>query len=72
VQAESAKAILRRIMADGYHDYVLRIESSLDPLCDREDFKLLMKDLTFPKNPFARRPSEEPGRSSSLEPPPAR
>jgi eukaryotic-like serine/threonine-protein kinase len=72
VQVENAMAILRRIVADGYHDYVLSIESSLDPLRDREDFKLLMRDLAFPKNPFARGPSEGPGRSSSLEPPPAR
>jgi hypothetical protein len=36
----------------------LRIESALDSLRSREDFRLLMSDLTFPADPFAYRVDE--------------
>jgi len=31
-----------------------RTESALDPLCTRPDFQVLMMDLAFPAEPFAR------------------
>jgi hypothetical protein len=37
----------------------LRFESALDSLRSREDFRLLMSDLTFPADPFASRVDEE-------------
>jgi len=30
----------------------VRIESALDPLRSRDDFRLLMMDLAFPAEPF--------------------
>ncbi len=52
-EEEAAMVILRRIIAGGYHDSQLIIESSLDPLRSRPDFRLLMMDVAFPANPFA-------------------
>ena len=53
-EEETAMVILRRIIEGGYHDSQLIIESSLDPLRSRPDFRLLMMDVAFPADPFAR------------------
>jgi hypothetical protein len=48
-------AILRKAIANGYSDLDhLRVEPGLDPLRARRDFQLLMMDLAFPADPFAR------------------
>jgi hypothetical protein len=47
--------LLRRAMADGYRDLAaLARDTALDSLRKRPDFQLLMMDLTFPAEPFAR------------------
>jgi hypothetical protein len=47
-------ALLRRAVAMGYRSPdVFRTEDALDPLRDREDFRLLMMDLAMPAEPFA-------------------
>jgi eukaryotic-like serine/threonine-protein kinase len=46
-------ALLRRAVAMGYatlDDY--RTADALDPLRDRDDFRLLMMDLAMPAEPF--------------------
>ena len=55
-EAERAMAILRRIVAEGYHPVELLNESCLEPLRDRPDFQLLMMDVAFPVVPFAPTP----------------
>jgi hypothetical protein len=53
-EANSALRVLRKAVRSGYDlatDY--RTETALDPLRDRPDFRLLMMDLTFPKEAFA-------------------
>jgi serine/threonine-protein kinase len=53
-EADAAMALLRRAVAMGYRSTdVYRTEDALDPLRDREDFRLLMMDLAFPADPFA-------------------
>lgn len=54
IEAEKAMAILRRLVAGGYHAPELRNESCLDPLRTRPDFQRLMMDAAFPAVPFAR------------------
>jgi hypothetical protein len=45
---------LRRAVALGYHNgNELRIESAFDPLRGRDDFPLLLMDLSMPADPFA-------------------
>jgi tetratricopeptide (TPR) repeat protein len=53
-EAEKAMAILCRIVAQGYLDPLLGSESGLEPLRARADYLLLMMDVTFPAEPFAR------------------
>jgi serine/threonine-protein kinase len=53
-EADKAMAILRRIVAEGYRDPSLSLESALKPLHSRPDFQLLMMDVAFPPEPFAR------------------
>jgi eukaryotic-like serine/threonine-protein kinase len=53
-EAEKAMAILRRLIAGGYLAPHLRSESSLEPLHARDDFRLLLMDVAFPAEPFAR------------------
>jgi tetratricopeptide (TPR) repeat protein len=56
-QAESERAMqsLRRAVAAGYRNMsVLRGDHDIDALRSRDDFKLLMMDLEFPDEPFAR------------------
>ncbi len=53
---EAARAIhwLGRAVAMGYRNAnELRIESALDSLRSRDDFRLIMMDLSFPAEPFA-------------------
>jgi eukaryotic-like serine/threonine-protein kinase len=53
--ADEAMAILHRAVAGGFRDIgLLRVESGLDPLRSRDDFRLLMMDLAMPAEPFAR------------------
>jgi hypothetical protein len=45
---------LRRAVAMGYRNRIeVRLESALDPLRGRGDFKLLMMDVAFPAEPIA-------------------
>jgi hypothetical protein len=53
-QEEAAMVILRKTITGGYQDTELISESSLDPLRTRPDFRLLMMDVAFPADPFAR------------------
>jgi tetratricopeptide (TPR) repeat protein len=55
-EEEAARAVeaLRQVIAMGYlNPNQLRMESALDPLRGRDDFKLLMMDLAFPSEPWA-------------------
>ncbi len=53
-EADKAIEVLRRAVAMGYRNAnELRIESALDPLRNRPDFRLLMRDVVFPAEPFA-------------------
>ncbi len=56
-QALGAQAVqaLRRAVAAGLHDFdFMRRDTDLDSLRLRTDFQLLMMDLAFPDDPFAR------------------
>jgi serine/threonine-protein kinase len=54
-EADRAMEWLRRAVAAGYRKLVaLRTDPNLDPLRSRPDFQLLMMDLEFPDDPFAR------------------
>jgi hypothetical protein len=57
-EAEKAMAILRRLIAGGYHAPHLRSESSLEPLHARDDFQLLLMDVAFPADPFSKDANE--------------
>jgi hypothetical protein len=47
--------LLRRAAATGYRSPdAYRTEDALDPLRGRDDFRLLMMDLVFPAEAFAR------------------
>ena len=52
--AEMAMAVLRQAVTMGYRNpNTYRTTTYLDPLRDREDFRLLMMDLAMPAEPFA-------------------
>jgi hypothetical protein len=56
VEEEAGKSMerLSRALAMGYRNRIeLGLESALDPLRGREDFRLLMMDLALPAQPFA-------------------
>jgi eukaryotic-like serine/threonine-protein kinase len=54
-QAEKAMAVLRLAVTMGYtNSDAFRTESALDPLRNRADFRVLVMDLAFPAQPFAR------------------
>jgi eukaryotic-like serine/threonine-protein kinase len=56
-RADRAMEALRRAVAAGYRDQArMRVDTDLDPLRDREDFRLLLMDLAMPAEPFARTP----------------
>ncbi len=65
-QSQGALAVqaLRRAVAAGLHDFAfMRRDTDLDPLRLRTDFQLLMMDLAFPDDPFAREtPRDAPDR----------
>jgi hypothetical protein len=53
-EADAAMALLRMAVGWGYRTHAYyRHEDALDPLRDREDFRLLMMDLAMPAEPFA-------------------
>ena len=55
--AERAMALLHQAAGMGYRNAgAYRTETALDPLRSREDFRLLMLDLAFPKDPLVRDP----------------
>ena len=54
-EARASIEWLRRAVAMGYRNgSELRVESALDPLRSRDDFRLLMMDLAMPFDPFDR------------------
>jgi serine/threonine-protein kinase len=54
-EAEQAIRCLRRALVAGYRNLALmREDTDLDPLRSRPDFQLLMMDIEFPDDPFAR------------------
>jgi eukaryotic-like serine/threonine-protein kinase len=54
-QAEKAMTLLRQAVKMGYRNPdAYRTESALDPLRNRPDFRVLMMELSFPAQPFAR------------------
>jgi serine/threonine-protein kinase len=58
-EEEAAKSIewLRPAVAVGFRNRIeLRLESALDPLRSRDDFKLLFRDMAMPAEPFASTP----------------
>jgi len=55
IEAARAMEWLRRAVAMGYRNVnEIRIESALDRLRSRDDFRLMMMDVAFPAEPFAR------------------
>ena len=54
IEVEKAMAILRGLVAGGYHAPELRSESCLDPLRGLPEFQFLMRDVDFPVWPFSR------------------
>jgi eukaryotic-like serine/threonine-protein kinase len=54
-EAEKAMELLRKAIGMGNRDIGwLRTERGLDPIRGRDDFRLMMMDLVFPSQPFAR------------------
>jgi eukaryotic-like serine/threonine-protein kinase len=54
-EADRAMEALRKAVNGGYRDLAhMRTDADLDPLRDRDDFRLLLMDLALPDNPFAR------------------
>ncbi len=54
-EADTAMTLLRKAVAQGYRNAdAMAIESALGPLRNRPDFRLMMLDLVFPAEPFAR------------------
>ena len=52
--ASQAVRLLRRAASLGYRNpYAYRAEAALEPLSDRDDFRLLLMDLAFPAEAFA-------------------
>ncbi len=53
--AASAIDALRQAVAAGYRDFAhMRVDRNLDPLRSRDEFRLMMMDLTFPADPLAK------------------
>jgi eukaryotic-like serine/threonine-protein kinase len=54
-EADKAMERLRRVIAAGWSQAAwMRTDADLDPIRSRPDFQLLMMDLAFPAEPFAR------------------
>ena len=46
---------LRQAIAAGFRDFAhMRVDTDLDPLRNRQEFRLLLMDLAFPANPLAK------------------
>jgi len=55
IRADLAMGLLSRAVSAGYRNLdSMRTEAGLDPLRSRLDFRLLLMDVAFPANPFAR------------------
>ncbi len=54
LHSDRAMDVLTRVVAEGYRDLKSTAEPDFDPLRRRPDFQLLLLDLAFPANPFAR------------------
>jgi hypothetical protein len=54
VEADRAMEVLKQVVAEGYRDATMRADPDFAPLRRREDFQVLMLDLDFPAEPFAR------------------
>jgi hypothetical protein len=53
--ADRAMGVLRRAVAAGFRDAArIRDDRDLAPLRDRADFRMLLMDLSFPAEAFAR------------------
>jgi eukaryotic-like serine/threonine-protein kinase len=51
---EAAMTTLHRAIAAGWQDFgLMRVDTELDPIRDRDDFRLLLMDLAMPVDPFA-------------------
>ena len=56
IEADAAMALLHQAVAMGYRRLgAYRTADALERLRDRDDFQLLMMDLAFPAEAFARR-----------------
>jgi hypothetical protein len=54
-EGDRAMIALRQSVAAGFDDPMMMWQDGdLEPLRDREDFRLLVMDLAFPRDPFAR------------------
>jgi serine/threonine protein kinase/tetratricopeptide (TPR) repeat protein len=54
-EVNRAMTLLRRAVVLGYRDLnVYRTESTIDPLRERDEFRMLMMDLAMPADPWAR------------------
>jgi hypothetical protein len=54
-ESDRGLEILRRAVASGYRDVdLLRTDAALDPIRPREDFRMLLMDLSMPADPFTR------------------
>jgi hypothetical protein len=53
-ESDRAMDTLRRAVVQSHNLARMRIDTDLDPLRDRDDFRLLMMDLAMPPDPFAR------------------
>ena len=62
-EAETAEARLHQAVAMGY-----RNADALDPLRDRDDFRLLLMVLAFPAGPFAKDTDADRSSRSALRP----
>lgn len=59
-EADRAMDLLRKAVDTDFRNVVgFRTETALDPLRDRDDFRLLIMDVAFPAAPFARPLSTE-------------
>jgi hypothetical protein len=68
-EAETAEARLHQAVAMGYRNADAYCNAdALDPLRDREDFRLLLMVLAFPAGPFAKDTDADRSSRSALRP----
>jgi serine/threonine-protein kinase len=64
--AIAAMAALERSVAAGWRDLsLMRVDTDLESIRSRSDFQLLMRDMAFPADPFARRDTNTDPASSA-------